>query len=173
MSINIRMFCEVVNGGDCPCKARLEYLILLGEVKNGHGYKFQMSQITPSPWSNINDPCHLVEVGLIRSSKLFDFHDVGYFPCENWNMVVVDSHGAKVRGGLKWKKVLQISIVPPTRTYWWQWHVHGRLNEKWGHNVRGVVNAHGSSYKEWSMAHNLLYGITKKWSLILLSTTNS
>ena len=46
MSINIRMFCEVVNGGDCPCKGRLENLTLLGEVENGEGYKFQMSQIT-------------------------------------------------------------------------------------------------------------------------------
>ena len=49
MSINIRMFCEVVNGGDCPWKGSLEEFSLLREVENGEGYKFQMSQINPSP----------------------------------------------------------------------------------------------------------------------------
>ena len=61
-----------------------------------------------------------MEVGLRWSSKLFDFHDVGYFPCGNGYMVVVDSHGAKVRGGLKSKMVLRMSMVALTITCPWE-----------------------------------------------------
>ena len=49
MSINIRMFCEVVNGGDCPCKGRLEAINLLGEVEYCEEYKFQSVMNNPDP----------------------------------------------------------------------------------------------------------------------------
>ena len=83
----------------------------------------------------------LWQLGSSRAQNCLISMNVGYFPSGNRYIVVVYSHGAKVRGGLKWKKVLQIAMVAPTRTYWWQWHVHGRWNEKQG-QCKGIC--------EWS-----------------------